>query len=68
MIATCTHNVSNYDDYQGVLKHLLSGDPDAQALRNEFLFKVIPMLNPDGVINGRFVILILHLQYMFVHA
>jgi len=38
------------------LKHLLSGDPEAQALRNEFVFKVIPMLNPDGVINGRFVI------------
>lgn len=32
-------------------------DPDneeAKTLRNHFVFKVIPMLNPDGVINGNY--------------
>lgn len=35
----------------GVLQYLMS--PEAQSLRDEFIFKIIPMLNPDGVINGR---------------
>jgi len=32
-------------------------DPDnkeAQMLRDNFVFKIIPMLNPDGVINGNY--------------
>lgn len=33
----------------------MSEDAGAQALREEFIFKVIPMLNPDGVINGRYI-------------
>lgn len=40
----------------GVLQHLVSDHPVAQALRNKFVFKVVPMLNPDGVIHGRQVI------------
>ena len=37
----------------GVLQQLVSDHPVAQALRNKFVFKVVPMLNPDGVIHGR---------------
>ncbi|CAI5792737.1 cytosolic carboxypeptidase 4 [Podarcis lilfordi] len=37
---------------KGTLEFLLSSDPIADLLRQCFIFKVIPMLNPDGVING----------------
>ena len=37
----------------GVLDFLLSTDPSADELRDQFIFKIVPMLNPDGVINGR---------------
>ncbi|XP_077453053.1 cytosolic carboxypeptidase 4 [Stigmatopora argus] len=37
---------------KGTLEFLCSIDPIAQALRKTFVFKIIPMLNPDGVING----------------
>ena len=40
---------------RGVLQHLVSDHPDAKTLRDKFVFKIIPMLNPDGVIHGRFV-------------
>ena len=39
----------------GVLKFLVSAAPTAVALRRRYIFKIIPMLNPDGVINGRWV-------------
>lgn len=38
----------------GVIKFLLSEAPEAQELREKFIFKVIPMLNPDGVIYGNY--------------
>ncbi|KAM8939176.1 cytosolic carboxypeptidase 2 [Pelodytes ibericus] len=39
---------------KGFLDFLLSDTPDAQLLRATFIFKVIPMLNPDGVIVGNY--------------
>eukprot|EP00047_Mylnosiga_fluctuans_P021256 m.102459 g.102459 ORF g.102459 m.102459 type:complete len:752 (-) comp8825_c0_seq3:132-2387(-) len=39
---------------KGVLDFLLSDDPDAEVLRDSFLFKIVPMLNPDGVIVGNY--------------
>ncbi|XP_044837186.1 cytosolic carboxypeptidase 4 isoform X2 [Mauremys mutica] len=37
---------------KGTVEFLVSGDPIADLLRKCFIFKIIPMLNPDGVING----------------
>ncbi|KAK0142579.1 Cytosolic carboxypeptidase 4 [Merluccius polli] len=37
---------------RGTLGFLCSRDPVAQSLRETFVFKIIPMLNPDGVVNG----------------
>jgi len=40
---------------RGVLKFIT--DPhnkEAKMLRENFIFKIIPMLNPDGVINGNY--------------
>ena len=39
---------------KGVLEFLTSDLIEAQALRKLYIFKVIPMLNPDGVINGNY--------------
>ena len=39
---------------QGVIEYLLSNDPGAKNLRKNFIFKIVPMLNPDGVIRGNF--------------
>jgi len=39
---------------KGVIDYLISDDPKASELRDKFVFKVIPMLNPDGVINGNY--------------
>ncbi|KAG7231006.1 hypothetical protein INR49_025035 [Caranx melampygus] len=37
---------------KGTLEFLCSNEPVAQRLREAFVFKIIPILNPDGVING----------------
>jgi murein tripeptide amidase MpaA len=40
---------------KGVIDYLTDPDnEDAQMLRDNFVFKIIPMLNPDGVINGNY--------------
>nr|XP_045380046.1 cytosolic carboxypeptidase 2 isoform X5 [Camelus bactrianus] len=39
---------------KGFLDFILSNSPDAQLLRDTFIFKVVPMLNPDGVIVGNY--------------
>ena len=39
---------------QGLIDFLLSNDPKAESLRKHYIFKIIPMLNPDGVRRGNF--------------
>lgn len=39
---------------KGVLDCLVSDNPQAAALRDKFVFKIVPMLNPDGVIVGNY--------------
>lgn len=39
---------------KGVLDFLLSSNPLAARLRKTYVFKCIPMLNPDGVVNGNY--------------
>jgi murein tripeptide amidase MpaA len=36
----------------GLIQYLLSSDEIAVNLRRNCIFKIVPMLNPDGVING----------------
>lgn len=38
----------------GVIEFLVSDDAKAQFLRDAYVFKIIPMLNPDGVIVGNY--------------
>ncbi|XP_025972855.1 cytosolic carboxypeptidase 3 isoform X5 [Dromaius novaehollandiae] len=37
---------------KGFLDYILGNSGNAQVLRDNFVFKVVPMLNPDGVIVG----------------
>nr|XP_056704336.1 cytosolic carboxypeptidase 1 isoform X3 [Euleptes europaea] len=37
---------------KGTLEYLMGNNPTAQTLRESYIFKIVPMLNPDGVING----------------
>eukprot|EP00828_Plagiopyla_frontata_P044411 TRINITY_DN7240_c0_g1_i1.p3 TRINITY_DN7240_c0_g1~~TRINITY_DN7240_c0_g1_i1.p3 ORF type:complete len:199 (-),score=12.34 TRINITY_DN7240_c0_g1_i1:132-728(-) len=39
---------------QGVINFLISDETEAQELRSRFIFKIVPMLNPDGVIIGNY--------------
>ncbi|MFM7850974.1 MAG: M14 family zinc carboxypeptidase [Flammeovirgaceae bacterium] len=39
---------------KGCIDFLVSDDEKAQFLRNTYVFKIIPMLNPDGVIVGNY--------------
>ncbi|XP_078526224.1 cytosolic carboxypeptidase 3 isoform X2 [Lissotriton helveticus] len=39
---------------KGFLDYILSSKKDACLLRDNFIFKVVPMLNPDGVIVGNY--------------
>jgi len=37
---------------EGIIKFLLGKDPIANSLRQEHIFLIVPMLNPDGVVLG----------------
>ena len=39
---------------KGFLDFLLDNTPDSKLLRDTFIFKLVPMLNPDGVIIGNY--------------
>ena len=38
----------------GIIEYLISDSPAAVQLRQHYVFKIIPMLNPDGVIHGNY--------------
>ena len=40
--------------FQGMVDFLTGPTEKARELRRRFVFKVVPMLNPDGVINGNY--------------
>ena len=39
---------------KGIIDYLVGPSLGARILRDNFVFKIIPMLNPDGVINGNY--------------
>jgi len=39
---------------EGLIDFLLSADREAKSLRDSYVFKVVPMLNPDGVVVGNY--------------
>jgi murein tripeptide amidase MpaA len=39
---------------EGLIDYLISNEQGAEILRRKFVFKVVPMLNPDGVIIGNY--------------
>ena len=39
---------------EGIIHFLLGNSKEAKVLRQNYIFKIIPMLNPDGVIYGNY--------------
>ena len=39
---------------KGIIQFLIGDDEIARALREHFVFEIVAMLNPDGVINGHY--------------
>mmetsp|Transcript_9263 Transcript_9263/g.6621 ORF Transcript_9263/g.6621 Transcript_9263/m.6621 type:complete len:104 (+) Transcript_9263:1131-1442(+) len=37
---------------KGIIDYLVGPSLGARILRDNFIFKIVPMVNPDGVING----------------
>jgi len=40
--------------FSGFMDFLISNHPVAKTLREHIVFKVVPMLNPDGVFLGNY--------------
>jgi len=39
---------------KGIIEFLLGNSREAKLLRSNFVFKIVPCLNPDGVIYGNY--------------
>jgi murein tripeptide amidase MpaA len=39
---------------QGIIDFLVSDNEEAKLLRQNFVFKIVPMINIDGVIHGNY--------------
>jgi murein tripeptide amidase MpaA len=39
---------------EGILDFLVSDETEAHQLREKYVFKIVPMLNPDGVVIGNY--------------
>lgn len=39
---------------KGIIDFLVGDSKEAVLLRERFVFKIVPMLNPDGVIHGNY--------------
>ena len=39
---------------QGFLRFITGASQEAETLRSRLIFKIVPMLNPDGVISGNY--------------
>ncbi len=39
---------------QGFIKFITGSSAEAKELRRKFIFKIVPMINPDGVICGNY--------------
>jgi murein tripeptide amidase MpaA len=39
---------------EGILDFICSNERESKLLRDSFVFKIVPMLNPDGVIVGNY--------------
>ena len=39
---------------QGCIHFLTSEDSYAKYLRDNYVFKIVPMVNPDGVVHGHY--------------
>ncbi len=39
---------------EGLLEFIVSNEKEARSLRDTYVFKIVPMLNPDGVIVGNY--------------
>lgn len=39
---------------EGIIDFLMSDQQEAMLLRDKYVFKIVPMLNPDGVIVGNY--------------
>ena len=47
-------NPLDYFMMNGVINFLTSEEPEAEFIRNTYVVKLVPMMNPDGVIIGNY--------------